>query len=317
MTKTPASKNIVPYLSALLYTPWRNSFLVLSRVLGVSHDTLTRRIQVKFRWNAIFIFLLERIGFNKGYVAIDETEIVKMFSLQLPRLSWLKSHSEGRYIFGLHIVLAVWTNGVRTLPIAFKLYIPNSGVTKIDLACELICYCLSIGLKPQAFLFDAFYAAEQVLKLLEQKNQNYASQIAKSRLLDGVPVKKIEKGRPYWEKVGNLRGNIRVKVIKVRRKYFICSRLGDARQKILSAYRLRWRIEEVFRFTKSELGMERCQSRNLQTQMNHIGSCLLLYGLLQDIAVKTRMTVYQIKMQATFKRDFGVRITNMLYARLA
>lgn len=290
MTKTPAHKNIVPYLSALLYTPWRNSFLVLSQVLGISHDKLTRLVHVKFCWNRLFLFLLTRVGFQRGYIAIDDTEIVKMFSLTIPRLSWIKSHSEGRFIFGLNLVVAVWTNGTRTIPIAFKLYIPNSGVTKIDLACELICYCLSLGLKPEAFLFDAFYAAEKVLKLLIQHGQDYASQVAKSRLLDGVAVKHIENGRPYWEKVGSLRGNIRVKVIKVRRKYFICSRLGDARKKILSAYRLRWRIEEVFRFTKSELGMERCQSTNLQTQINHIGSCLFLYGL---------------------------HITNMLYARLA
>lgn len=317
MTKTPAPDKIIPYLSSLLYTPWKHSFVTMSAVIQVSHDKLSRLISTKYSWNQIFLYVLTRIGFQKGYVAIDDTEIVKMFALNIPRLSWLHSHSEGRYIFGLNLVVAVWTNGKRTIPIAFKLYIPGSGVTKIDLACELICHCISIGLKPEAYLFDAFYSAEKVLKLLIQHGQNYASQVAKSRLLDGVAVKNIKKGRPYWHKIGNLRGNIRVKVIKVRRKYFICSKLGDARKKILSAYRLRWRIEEVFRFSKSELGMERCQSTNLQTQINHFGSCLLLYGLLQDIAVKKRMTVYRIKTHATFERDFGVCITKMLYARLA
>ena len=68
-----------------------------------------------------------------------------------------------------------------------------------------------------------------------------------------------------------------------------------------------------FRFTKKELGFEKCQANTLHGQNTHFGSCFLLYGLLQDIAEKTRMTVYQIKLEATLNPCFAKNLNIMDY----
>jgi len=285
MTKTPAPSKIIPYLSSLLYTPWRHTLGILGGTICTSHDTLTRLLRVKFSWNILLVMVLTRFKRCRGYVIIDDTEIVKMFAKKIPLLSWLHSHSEGRYIYGLNLVVIAWTNGTVTIPFAFRLYHPDSGKTKIDLAVLLINFTMSLGVQPEAFLFDAFYAAEKVLKTVRSYGIDYFTQAPKSRLLDGIPLKRQNGGRPYWTKMGTLRGGLKVMVVKVRRKYFISSRLTIKRHVLLAIYKLRWKIEEVFRFTKSELGLERCQSSTLQSQINHIGSCFMLYGLLQDIAV--------------------------------
>jgi len=241
---------------------------------------------------------------TKGYLVIDETEVSKMFSKVTQGLAWIFSHKEGRYIFGYQLVVICWTNGTVTLPIGWKIYDPHTGKTKTDLAIELMRYCLDVlRIQPVAFLFDAFYASEKILKYLKTHNQQFYTQAPKSRLLDGIALKYHEKGRPYWTKTGYIKGKIQVQVVKNRRKYYLTSIVGISRKKQLDTYRIRWRIEEVFRFVKTELGLEACQSTVKQVQHNHFGCCFLTYALLQDIAAKTQMTVYCIKQQATFNRE--------------
>lgn len=80
------------------------------------------------------------------------------------------------------------------------------------------------------------------------------------------------------------------------------------RKEQLATYKIRWKIEEVFRFVKQELGFERCHSQSLRGQNNHFGTCFYVYGKLQDIAEKTQMTDYAIKRKATQDKDFVHRL---------
>ena len=180
------------------------------------------------------------------------------------------------------------------------IYEKGGEKTKLDLALELIKYTLfNLNVNPKAFLFDSFYASEKVLKYLINNKQKFVSQVHKNRNLGGIEIRFIEKGRPYWLKIGYLTGNIKVQAIKNRRKYFITNKIGVTREEQLKIYKIRWNIEEVFRFTKKELGFEKCQASSLHAQNTHFGVCFLLYGLLQDIAEKTQMTDYQIKLEET------------------
>ena len=54
--------------------------------------------------------------------------------------------------------------------------------------------------------------------------------------------------------------------------------------------------------------MNNAKMRSLTVQCNHVGSCLLLYAILQDMAEKTQMTVYAIKQKATLERTFANQI---------
>lgn len=300
MTQTNISQIIVTYCRGLLRAPWRFNIVYLSLRLSQSHDSLTRALHKRYSWKTVLNHIVQAHNLSEGYLIIDETEVMKMYSRIAHGLSWIFSHKENRHIFGYQIVMICWTNNRVTIPLGWKIYDPRNGKTKTTLAVELMQYCLyTLGIAPIAFLFDAFYASEHILKYLENHHQHYFSQVPKSRLFEGKGLKYHEKGRPYWTKTGYLKGHIQVQVVKNRRKYFITNHLGISRKEQLDTYRIRWNIEEVFRFVKSELGFEECQSTSQRVQNNHIGCCFLTYALLQDIAVKTQMTVYRIKQNAT------------------
>ncbi len=307
-------KFVEVYLHALLSAPWRFTLVYLSLVSKRSHDYLSRNLKGKYHFKDLLKLLLNGKALNDGYIIIDETDVDKSFGEKLQGLGWIFSNRKKKYIFGYHIVVIVWTNGEITIPLSWKIYKKGGEETKLDLALKLIDYALwNLNINPKAFLFDSFYASEKVLKYLINHKQNFVSQVHKNRKLDMSEVRFIEKGRPYWKKTGYLTGQIKVQIVKNKRKYFATNMIGIKREDQLNTYKIRWNIEEVFRFTKKELGFERCQSTSLYAQNTHFGVCFLLYGLLQDIAEKTQMTDYQIKLEATLDVNFAKRLNIMDY----
>jgi len=296
---------IVAYATALLSAPWRFTLVYLSVFSGRSRDFLTRGIKQKYHWKQLLQLLLNERLLSEGYIIIDETDVDKSFGEKVPCLGWIYSHRKNKYIFGLHIVVMVWTNEKVTIPLGWKIYKKDCGITKIDLAMELITYCLfTPRIQPKAFLFDSFYASETLLKYLIHHKQTFYSQLPKNRKLNNQALSQWNKGRPYWQEVGVIRGGIRVQVVKNRRKCYVTNAIGISRKEQLQTYKIRWKIEEVFRFVKQELGFERCHVTSLTGQNNHFGTCFYLYALLQDIAAKTQMTDYCIKLKATQDKDY-------------
>lgn len=314
MQSFPLPKFVEIYLQALLSAPWRFTLLYLSLVANKSHDYLTRGLKKKYSFKELFKLLLSRQELNEGYIIIDETDVDKSFAEKIRGAGWIYSNRKQKHVFGFHIVTAVWTNQKITIPLGWKIYQKGGDKTKLDLALELVKYTLfNLNIKPKAFLFDSFYASEEVLKYLISRDQYFVSQVHKNRKLDQEEVRYIDKGRPYWKRTGSLTGNIQVQAVKNKRKYFITNQLGMTREEQLTTYKIRWDIEEVFRFAKKELGFEKCQSVSLDAQNTHFGVCFLLCGLLQDIAEKTQMTVYQIKQEATLDVNYAKRLNLMQY----
>lgn len=302
------------YFLSILSAPWRFNLVYLSLLSGKSHDFLTRNIRKKYHFKDMLSVLLNKKKLDDGYIVIDETDIDKSFGEKLPRLGWIYSNRRGKPIFGLHVVVAVWTNGEITIPLGWKIYEKGGDKTKTDLAMELINHSLfRLNIRPKYFLFDSFYSSEKILKLLINNNQQFVSQVDKKRNLDHKQVSQINKGRPYWTEKGYLTGNILVQMVKNRRKYFITNDTRLTREKQLKIYKIRWKIEEVFRFAKKELGLEKCQATTLHAQNTHFGICFVLYGILQDIAEKTQMTDYQIKQKATLNLNYAKSLDLMGY----
>ena len=240
-----------------------------------------------------------------GYLIIDETDVDKSFANKIACLGWIFSHRKNKHIFGLHLVVVAWTNEKITIPLAWKIYNKANGKTKLDLAMELIDYCLfTLRIKPKTWLFDSFYASEKLLKYLLKHKQVFYSQLPKRRLLNNHALYTFYQGRPYWQETGVIKGGVKVQVVKNRRKYYVTNAIGISRKEQLQTYKLRWKIEEIFRFVKKELGFEKCQSNSLQGQNTHFGVCFYLYAQLQDIAEKNQMTDYCIKQKATLDKNF-------------
>src|SRR5947208_17105961 len=120
-------KFIVTYATLLLSAPWRFTLVYLSLFSGTSHDFLTRGLKQKYPWKLILQILLNNHNLSEGYLIIDETDVDKSFADKIPCLGWLWSHRKNKYIFGLYIVVIVWTNETITIPLAWKIYKKDSG----------------------------------------------------------------------------------------------------------------------------------------------------------------------------------------------
>ena len=175
MIQTHIPSNILTYGKALLQAPWRFNLVFISLVAGVSHDFLTRVLHKRYSWKELFRIVFNSHVLEQGYLIIDETDVDKSYAKAITGLSWIFSHRKNKHIFGLHIVVICWTNKTITIPLAWKIYQKESGKTKIDLAIELIEYCLfHLHISPKAFLFDAFYASETLLKYLKTYMINHS-----------------------------------------------------------------------------------------------------------------------------------------------
>lgn len=314
MKNTQLPKFILSYCKTLLQAPWRFTLVYLSLFSGVSHDVFTKGLQKQYHLKELLKTLLDDKLLAKGYLIVDETDVDKSFAKIIPCLSWIFSHRKNKHIFGLHIVAVAWTNGSMTIPLGWKIYQKSSGKTKLDLAIEIISYCLfTLRIQPHAVLFDSFYASEKILKFLHNHKQSFFSQLPKNRLFNHIPLSHHEKGRPYWTHTGYIKGQLSVQIVRNRKKYYVTNVIGIPRKEQLDTYRLRWKIEEVFRFVKSQLGFEKCQSTSLVGQNNHFGACFITYAVLQDIAEKTQMTVYALKLKATQDRLFVKQLNLSVY----
>lgn len=298
--------SILPYLVGILSAPWKFNTVYLACIVGTSHDQLTRALHHRYPFQqTLYARACLHRKLNHGYLIIDETEVDKSWCRKIPLLMWIKSHRGKPYVYGHHLVVLAWTDGVTTFPLQWKVYQPVSGVTKLDLAKELLVWAIDQQhIIPESVLFDAFYSQGKIIHYLHQRKIHFFTQLRKNRLFNHHQLRTHHQGRPYWQDQGLIKGKLPVTVVKVRRKYFATNYLGCTRKELLATYQLRWKIEEVFRFTKSQLGLEKCQLRSFQAQSNHFNVCFLLYSILQDISKTTGLTVYQIKRQATLDKDF-------------
>jgi len=61
------------------------------------------------------------------------------------------------------------------------------------------------------------------------------------------------------------------------------NRVSLSAEEVLAAYKMRWRIEETFRFLKTCIGLNGCHQHSMQAQGIYILGCLALYAVFETI----------------------------------
>ncbi|MDP2951482.1 MAG: transposase [bacterium] len=307
-------KNAIPYIKGLMCVFENANCSSLARVANCSHDSLTRILkEQKLVWQILLTSFALRI-FGKlqdGYLIIDDTVISKIFAKKIENLSWVYCSKIGKVVQGLDIVMLAWSNGKLTLPLAIKVYQKNSGKTKIDLALELLDCAKTLDLKPKYVTFDCWYAADKILKKIEQFNWIFITQIKKNRKINNSPVKRLFKN-PYWIFQGKLSGGLEVKVVRNGKNYFIANDLSLEKKEILNLYKGRWLVETVFRMLHSKLGIDQCQLISLQAQTAHFYFCLFAFLALEKQRMIDEKTIYQLKQECSFNFRKADHIVNTL-----
>jgi putative transposase len=305
------------YLTALLYFAEVSTCLAIAQVLETaSHDRLTRML--KGRWSGqtlLDVALRALFTVMGGELIIDDTIVEKPYAALLEEAAWVWSTKHNKVVFGIPLVLLVWTNGQVRIPLAFRIW-RKGGPSKFDLALELLSYARNrLRVKPRFVLFDAWYPSRSMLKRLRDYGWYFVCQVKKNRLFEGKPLRDYQR-QPYWQAVGKLSGGIKIRVVKYRRKYYATNRLSLTAQEVRATYKRRHAIEEVFRFLKDQLSLAACQAGYMRlgneesqieegVQAHHIALCLVAYLVLERERIDHGITLRQLRRKLIVK---GLRI---------
>jgi hypothetical protein len=154
------------YLTALLYYRTSASCVALAEALEmVSHDRLTRLLQANWSGQTLLDLACRTLFvWERGYLILDDTVIPKPFATAIEGLAWVFSSQERKPLYGLSLVLLVWTNGILQIPLGLRLW-RKGGPSKHALALELLSYARNrLRCHPEYVLFDAWYPSKALLK---------------------------------------------------------------------------------------------------------------------------------------------------------
>ena len=208
------------YLMGLLYRNTRTSCVSLALLCApVSHDTLRRVLSQKVPWSRrlwhCFAQGLVQMG---GYVVIDDTRWER-FTRVAEAVSWVWSSSVGKPVWGMQVVVVVWTNGKWKVPVGIRLW-RKGGPSKVELAVGLLRQARRRGLQPAYVLADSWYAAAQILNLFDGWGGRYGMRLKSNRKF-GEQVLRTTWPHRYGHGSGKLRGVTHpVLVVKDGRRYW-------------------------------------------------------------------------------------------------
>lgn len=304
------------YIRGLLTRLGRGNCVRIAERTRHSHDSLTRflsRSVIDAEMHIRMLFFALRTQGRIGSIIIDDTTVNKEFAKVIEGCSWVWSSAKEKVVFGYGLVAICWSDGDTVIPIAWKLYDPDSGKTRIDLAVELLGYVRKwLKYKPEYVLFDAYYSADKVLRRCRAYGWTYLGRVKKNRTLNGTQARKLHRN-PYWSEVGKLSCGIRARIVRHGKRYFITNDFDLERKAIATLYGDRWPIEEVFRVLHSTLGLDECESRSLQSQTNHIALCMLAYHVLENEKTRTGTTWYESRHNYMLEPSLADNAVNALF----
>jgi putative transposase len=290
------------YLTALLYYRTSASCVALAEALQtVSHDRLTRLLQADWSGQRLLELACRTLFvWERGYLIIDDTVLAKPFATAIEGLAWVYSSQDHKPVYGLSLVLLIWTNGTVRLPVGMRLW-HKGGASKYTLALELLSYARNrLRCRPEYVLFDAWYPSKALLKRIRGYGWYFVCRLKKNRRFNGHAVRQHRR-HPYWTEIGWLSGGLKVRIVRHGKKYYATNRLTLAAVEVRQLYRMRTHIEEVIRVCKDQLNLSGCQARSERAQLHHISCCLVAFCVLERERHERTLSIYNLKRQLSLR----------------
>ena len=308
------------YLMALLYfTRVSTCSTIAEAFADASHDRLTRMLQGRLvradtpaRGVAHPVHGRWRVSDPRRYRGR------KALCARLGEAAWVWSSKHKKVVFGVSVVLLVWTDGQVRIPVAFRVW-HKGGLSKFALALELLSYARNrLKCQPQLVLFDPGIRPRRCASGSATMAGILCASCKKNRRFDGErlapPTSSNRIGMPW----GCLPEGMKVLVVKYRRKYYATNRLSLTAKEVRQHYKIRHAVEEVIRTVKSQLGLEACQAgyrrrgaadapaHSPGPKQHHVALCLVAYLIVERERLDRRLTWRQCKRQLILN---GVQVT--------
>ena len=195
------------------------------------------------------------------YLILDDTVVPKPFATAWEGLAWVFSSQERKPVYGFSLVLLIWTNGTRRIPLGVRLW-RRGGPSKIELALALLSYVRNrLHGDPEYVLFDAWYPSKQLLQRIRDYGWYVICRLKKNRRFNGQALRAYRR-HPYWTDSGWLTGGLKVVVVRDGATYYATHRLTLPAAEVRRLSRVRTQIEEVMRVCKDQLSLSGCQARS-------------------------------------------------------
>jgi hypothetical protein len=215
-------------------------------------------------------------------------------------VAWVFSSQERRPVYGVSLVLLVWTDGILRIPLGIRLW-RKGGPSKYALALELLRFARNrLRCRPASVRFDAWYPSKAVLKRIRDDGWYFVCRLKKNRRFNGHAVRHHRR-HPSWAASGWLTGGLTGLVVRHGAKYDATNRLTLAAAEVRRLYRIRAQIEEVIRVCTDQLGLSGCQARSARAQLHHMTCCVVAFCVLERERHERGRSIYKLKRQLSFQ----------------
>lgn len=291
-TLAPVTPALVGYLIGLIYRNTRTSCVCLASLTGIAHDQLYRLLCSDFPYSRrLWEWFAAKLIGERGYLVLDDTTWQR-WTKKAEAVSFVWDSRIGKVVFGMSVVLLIWTDGKRKVPLGIRVW-QKGGKSKVELSAELLRQAHIRGLTPEFVLFDSWYAAAVLLELIDGFGWRYIAATKRNRLFDGVKIANCFHHR-FGRSVGRLRKiDHQILLVKDGSKYLISNEVSLTSGALRRHYRNRQQVEETFRLLKQEFGWGKCRARSVKAQSAHLHLGLYALCLVQIKAPDE--TVYQFK----------------------
>lgn len=218
---------------------------------------------------------------TQGHLVVDDTSNPKYGLKEVSRKLFIPSTSGFRH--GYKVLLLLWECDLGCFPLGFSLwYRGSSSLNELTLNFISV-FRNTFHLKPLSCLMDAAFFTLDLAKRLDDYGWGFVMRCKKNRQVNGQSVRKLIP-RGFGEAVGRLANGLAVKVIRHAGHFLITNRKLKTRAELQALYKMRWRVEETFRFLKSKLALKSCQQHSIKAQGVFVSLCLLTFSILQRVS---------------------------------
>ena len=309
-TIKPKTLNILLlYTVSLITTNDKKNCTKLAQNINMDYDSFNRLLEQESNCKdyllrkaiATIKFFIAEIGIT-GWIIGDDTIISKPFSERVTGTSEQYDTVAHTSNLALVPVVIAWTNGITTIPIAFKQFYKKEVAgdlykSKIELMIELLELVKKNDIPFIGAFFDGLYATNELIEYCNTKNICFVMRLKSNSVITNHNGKSQAKKHPDL----HLHRNSRSKKTKAQwqgfelifatekflrkngehKQVFIVSNMDLSAQELIACYRKRWNIEKMFRSTKQKLGLKDCQCYALHKQASHTALVFTSYIFLQ------------------------------------